>query len=236
MNVMSNCIYIFTRQESYYCLSLQVDLEYIVIIKWVLLLRFEELDFGFFPCLHSFLNRNFLTLNRLVLTSLYLIQGINGTGSYSIVSFVWYNLSLWIFYSPTVVQVFFLYISTCFFSIFNNHRILYIYKIYIMMLIIMDIFIYIYITIYIRPLLTKKGLDLIDSNYHPVSDLSFISKIVESVAMRQFNHHCEINKIAPPSINQPIMNIIVVKLHWLSDRWNSLEHWTKEITILVCID
>ena len=59
-------------------------------------------------------------------------------------------------------------------------------------------------TAMLRPLLKKKGLDLID--------LSFISKAVESVAMRQFNYHCEINKISP-NINQPIMNIIVVKLH-----------------------
>ena len=64
----------------------------------------------------------------------------------------------------------------------------------------------------LRPLLKNKGLDLIDSNYHPVSNLSFISKIVESVAMRQFNYNCEINKIAP-NISQPIVNIIVVKLH-----------------------
>ena len=64
----------------------------------------------------------------------------------------------------------------------------------------------------LRPLLKKKGLDLINSNYCPVSNLPFISKIVESVAMRQFNHHCEINKTVP-NINQPIVNIIVVKLH-----------------------
>ena len=66
----------------------------------------------------------------------------------------------------------------------------------------------------LRPLLKKTGLDLINSNYHSVSNLSFISKIVESVAMRQFNHHCEINKIAP-NINQPIVSIILVKLHSL---------------------
>ena len=54
-------------------------------------------------------------------------------------------------------------------------------------------------TAILRSLLKKKGLDLIDSNYHPVSNLSFISKIVESVVMRQFNHHYEINKISPPT-------------------------------------
>ena len=31
----------------------------------------------------------------------------------------------------------------------------------------------------LRPLLKKRGLDLIDSNYRPVSNLSFISKLVE---------------------------------------------------------
>ena len=34
-------------------------------------------------------------------------------------------------------------------------------------------------TAILRPLLKKSGLDLIDSNYRPVSNLSFISKLVK---------------------------------------------------------
>ena len=52
-------------------------------------------------------------------------------------------------------------------------------------------------TAILRPLLKISGLDLIDSNYRPVSNLSFISKLVERAFMNQFNTHCEINGITP---------------------------------------
>ena len=88
----------------------------------------------------------------------------------------------------------------------------------------------------LRPLLKKKGLDLIDSNYYPVSKLSFISKIVESVAMRQFNHHCEINKIAPQHQSaycehhscETALTKVMDEIVWNTEQ--------KEVTILVCID
>ena len=88
----------------------------------------------------------------------------------------------------------------------------------------------------LRPLLKKKGLDLITSNYHPVSNLSFISKIVESVAMRQFNHHCEINKIAPQHQSayhehhscETALTKVMDKILWNTEQ--------KKVTIRVCID
>ena len=91
-------------------------------------------------------------------------------------------------------------------------------------------------TAILRPLLKKKGLDLIDSNYHPVSNLSFISRIVESVAMRQFNHHCEINKIAPQHQSaycehhrcETSLTKVMDEILWNTEQ--------KKVTILPCID
>ena len=52
-------------------------------------------------------------------------------------------------------------------------------------------------TAVIRPLLKKKGLDVILKNYRPVSNLSFISKLVEKCALNQFMRYLEINKLLP---------------------------------------
>ena len=43
----------------------------------------------------------------------------------------------------------------------------------------------------LRPSLKKSNLDLYKENYQPVSDLSFVSKIVECVGMSQIMKHCE---------------------------------------------
>ena len=45
----------------------------------------------------------------------------------------------------------------------------------------------------IKPLLKKIGLDLITKNYRPVSNLSFMSKLVKRCMLAQFNKHCEDN-------------------------------------------
>ena len=42
-------------------------------------------------------------------------------------------------------------------------------------------------TAVVRPLLKKPGLDLINSNYRPVSNLNFVWKVLEKVVLRQFN-------------------------------------------------
>lgn len=49
----------------------------------------------------------------------------------------------------------------------------------------------------VRPLLKKVGLELVSSNYRPVSNLPFISKIVEKCMLLQFNKHCEDNQLLP---------------------------------------
>ena len=49
----------------------------------------------------------------------------------------------------------------------------------------------------IRPLLKKPNLDPIPSNYHPVSNLSFLSKLLEKCAMDRVNEHCNHHKLLP---------------------------------------
>ena len=49
----------------------------------------------------------------------------------------------------------------------------------------------------VRPLLKKTGLALMNKNYRPVSNLSFLSKLVEKCALHQFNAHCETYSLIP---------------------------------------
>ena len=49
----------------------------------------------------------------------------------------------------------------------------------------------------VHPLHKKAGLDLILSNFRPVSSLSFISKLVEKMVLKQFNKHCGTHKLIP---------------------------------------
>ena len=52
-------------------------------------------------------------------------------------------------------------------------------------------------TAIIRLLLKKVGLDPIMKNYRPVSNLPFMSKLVEKCMLAQFNKHCEDNLLMP---------------------------------------
>ena len=49
----------------------------------------------------------------------------------------------------------------------------------------------------VKPLIKKKSLGTLNSNYRPVSNLSFISKIIENVTLEQFNTHCQENSLVP---------------------------------------
>ena len=49
----------------------------------------------------------------------------------------------------------------------------------------------------VKPLLKKKGLDLTFKNYRPVSNLKFISKLVEKAVLDQFILHCDEYKLIP---------------------------------------
>ena len=49
----------------------------------------------------------------------------------------------------------------------------------------------------VKPLIKKKLLGTQNSNNRPVSNLSFISKIIEKVTLEQFNTHCQENSLVP---------------------------------------
>ena len=49
----------------------------------------------------------------------------------------------------------------------------------------------------IRPLLKKAGLDLIASNYRPVSNLVFLSKLIEKAVLEQFMEYCNVHALLP---------------------------------------
>ena len=47
----------------------------------------------------------------------------------------------------------------------------------------------------IRPLLKKAGLDLIASNYRPVSNLVFLLKLIEKAVLEQFTEYCNVHAL-----------------------------------------
>ena len=57
----------------------------------------------------------------------------------------------------------------------------------------------------VRPLLKKPGLELAESNYCPVSNLNFLLKVLETVALQQFIEHCRTFNLLR-TINPPIAN------------------------------
>ena len=52
----------------------------------------------------------------------------------------------------------------------------------------------------IRPLLKKVGLELIDKNYSPVSNLPYISKLIERAVVQQLLNHLKKNNLMDLSV------------------------------------
>ena len=49
----------------------------------------------------------------------------------------------------------------------------------------------------VRPLLKKEGLEPIKPNYRPVSNLTFMSKIIEKCMLHQLKNHCDTYNLLP---------------------------------------
>ena len=49
----------------------------------------------------------------------------------------------------------------------------------------------------IRPMLKKLGLELITSNYRPVSNLPFLPKVLEKIVLARYNNHCDRYNLIP---------------------------------------
>ena len=49
----------------------------------------------------------------------------------------------------------------------------------------------------VKPLIKNKSLDLVLKSYRPVSNLNFISKVMERIVLNQLQHHCDVNDLFP---------------------------------------
>ena len=88
----------------------------------------------------------------------------------------------------------------------------------------------------IRPLLKKKGLSLELQNYRPVSNLSFLSKILEKAALRQITKYIEVNKLLPhyQSAYRKNHGVETAMLKMYSDLLSAIDN--SQVTIVVMID
>ena len=88
----------------------------------------------------------------------------------------------------------------------------------------------------IRPLLKKLGLDLITSNKRPVSNLPFLSKILEKIILARYNNHCDRHNLIPSfqSAYRPKHSCETSMVKLVNDLLWSMER--KEATAVVVID
>ena len=88
----------------------------------------------------------------------------------------------------------------------------------------------------VRPLLKKLGLALIMPNYRPVSNLSFISKVVERAMLLQLSQHCQDFNLQPDyqSAYRPNYSCETAVLRISNDILLAFEH--QPIMALVAID
>ena len=91
-------------------------------------------------------------------------------------------------------------------------------------------------TAIIRPSLKKPGLDLVPSNYRPVSNLGFLSKLLEKAALSQFIVHTNNNALIPDyqSAYRQFYSCETALLKVFDDLLWSMEH--QRITALVAVD
>ena len=88
----------------------------------------------------------------------------------------------------------------------------------------------------IRPLLKKIGLKLIASNYRPVSNLTFLSKVVEKAVLNQLVAHFDINNLMPDyqSAYRANQSCEIVILKLVNETLWAMEN--KHVTAMVAID
>ena len=88
----------------------------------------------------------------------------------------------------------------------------------------------------IKPLLKGTNLDLVKKNYRPVSNLKFLSKVVETAVIQQFTQHLNVNNLNDPrqSAYKPLHSTetLLSKIH--NDIM--IKGNQDEVTILVLLD
>ena len=78
----------------------------------------------------------------------------------------------------------------------------------------------------ITPLIKKPGLPLVFSNYRPVSNLTFLSKVLERiVASQTLDHFARMNYLNHS--NQHTSNVTAQKLRFFASKMTYLWHWIK---------
>ena len=88
----------------------------------------------------------------------------------------------------------------------------------------------------IRPLLKKLGLELITSNYRLVSNLPFLSKVLEKIVLARYNDHCDRHNLIPSfqSAYRPKHSCETWMVKLVNDLLWSMER--KEATAVAVID
>ena len=88
----------------------------------------------------------------------------------------------------------------------------------------------------ICPLLKKPGLELIAGNYRPVSNLPFLSKVVENIVLTRFNDHCAKFQLMPgyQLVYRKNFSCETATIKITNDILWPME--LKRITSLTCID
>ena len=91
-------------------------------------------------------------------------------------------------------------------------------------------------TAVVIPLLKKPGLDLVYKNFHPVSNLPFISTVAEKAALQQLLVHCEKNAPLPKfqSCFRKYHSRETALLKVQNDILMSMDN--KEVTLLLLLD
>ena len=89
-------------------------------------------------------------------------------------------------------------------------------------------------TALIRPLLKKHNLEHVHKNYRPVSNLSFLSKVIEEAVNRQLNKHLNSNKLFEElqSAYRPFCSTETALIKVLSD---ALHHLDNRQAVLVAL-
>ena len=88
----------------------------------------------------------------------------------------------------------------------------------------------------VKPLIKKRSGQLVKSNYRPVSNLQFISKLIEKVTLEQLADHCETRGLLPDfqSAYRPNHSCEMSLVKLVNDILWSMEH--GNITALVIMD
>lgn len=88
----------------------------------------------------------------------------------------------------------------------------------------------------VRPLLKKTGLELILANYRPVSNLPFLSKLIEKSALYRLNEHVNANHLLPKnqSAYRQYHSCESALLRLTNDLLDGMEH--QEVIALIAVD